>query len=717
MIEDDAAGSPHFINLVGNGATAVAALNPTSLSFASTQIGQSTATQTVTLTNNGNATLVISEFSAPVDFPLTDNCTGSLGIGSSCSFQIAFQPTSGGSRDGVLSITDNAPGSPQTVALTGSGYVTTATITPSSLSFGNQAVGTTSTGQSVTVADIGVNPITVSSITTTGDFAETDNCVPRSNQAMVKPDKAAGSCGINVTFTPTAGGSRSGTLTINDNAQGNPHTVALSGTGMASAANLSASSLTFTALPVGTTSTAQTVTITNSGNGDLTVTSVAAAGDFAQTNNCSTVAANGGTCAIQVTFAPTSSGSRTGTLTVTDSAPNSPQLVQLSGTGLAGVANLSASSLTFTALPVGTTSAAQSITVTNPGNGALAVNGVQATGDFAQTNNCATVAANGGTCTIQVTFTPTASGTRAGTLILSDSAFNSPQVVLLNGTGVAAAAQLSASSLSFAALAVGTTSSAQSITVTNSGTGALAVNSVQATGDFAQTNNCTTVAANGGTCTIQVTFTPSTSGSRTGTLTLTDSAANSPQLVSLTGSGIDFSMPSSGGSASVKAGGTATYQLSISPVGGTFSSAVSLVCEGAPAFSTCTLNPTSVTPGASAASVTVSIKTTGTTAHVASSATTLRPRLAWFALTPGFGLFGMFLFGAGKGKKRTRIFLLLIVMAAGLLFWAGCGGASTATTTPPPQTGNPTPTGAYTLVVIGTSGSVQHFTSLSLTVQ
>jgi hypothetical protein len=707
MIEDNAAGSPHFINLVGNGSTAVADLTPSSLTFPSLQINQTSPAQTATLTNNGNATLVISNISTTGDYAQTNDCPGSLGIGSSCAFQITFTPTAGGARNGTLSITDNAPGSPHTVALSGSGYVTTATVAPSTLSFGNQAVGSTSAAQSVTVADTGSNPITVSSVTATGDFAETDNCTTA---------PVSTSCTINVKFTPSAAGSRSGTLTISDNAQGNPHTVALSGTGLAGTANLSASSLTFTALPVGTTSTAQAITVTNSGNGALTVTGVQITGDFAQTNNCSTVAANGGTCAIQVTFTPTAAGTRTGTLTVSDSAANSPQLLSLSGTGQAGVANLSASSLTFTALAVGSTSAAQTVTISNPGNGALSVTGVQVTGDFAQTNSCSTVAANGGTCAMQVTFTPTASGTRAGTLIVADSAANSPQVVSLSGTGLAAAAQLSASSLSFTALAVGTASSAQTVTVTNSGNAALTVSNVQATGDFAQSSNCSTVTANGGTCTIQVTFTPAASGTRTGTLTVTDSAANSPQVVSLSGSGIDFSMPASGGTDSITAGATATYQLSISPVGGSFASAINLTCVGLPAFSTCTLNPTSVTPGSSAASVSVSIKTTGTSAQLATQRAARTPVVPWLVLSPGIGLFGLCLTGTRRGRRRATLLLLLIALLAVTLFCTGCG-SSTTSTPPPVQKGNSTPPGAYTVLVIGTSGSVQHFSSLTLTVQ
>jgi hypothetical protein len=344
----------------------------------------------------------------------------------------------------------------------------------------------------------------------------------------------------------------------------------------------------------------------------------------------------------------------------------------------------------------------------------MTVSAVTVTGGFAQTNTCSSIPASG-TCTISVTFVPTTSGAQTGTLTINDNAQGNPHAVSLSGTGLAGAAQLSASTLTFTALTVGTTGSAQTITVTNSGNGPLTVTGIQATGDFAQTNNCASVAANSGTCTIQVTFTPTSSGTRSGTLTLTDSAVNSPQLVSLSGSGIDFGMPAAGGSDTIKAGATASYTMSITPVGGAFSSPVSLVCAGAPAFSTCTVNPTSVTPGANPSAVTVTLKTAGTSAQLSTPGAAPRSTFAFWTLTTGFGLFGMFLIGTRQGRQRASTLLVLMVLMIGVPFWVGCGSTSSSTKTAP--AGNSTPTGNYTVLVIGTSGSVKHFTSLTLTVQ
>jgi hypothetical protein len=426
LVQDDGAGSPHFINLVGDGSTPIVALSATSLSFPSLQIGQASPPQSVTLTNNGNATLNLNNIAVTGDYAQTNNCPAELGVGSVCTFQIIFTPTAGGARTGALTLTDNAPDSPESVSLSGSGYVTTTSISPTSLSFGNEAVGSTTSAQTVTIINTGANAMSVSAFSATGDFAATSLC---SSIAVSQ------SCTIAVTFTPTAAGSRSGTLTISDNAQGNPHTIALSGTGIASVAGISPSSLTFASQSVGSSSAPQTITLTNSGNGQMTVTGIQVTGDFSQTNNCGTVAANGGTCTVQVTFTPTSTGSRTGTITFTDSAPTSPQTLMLSGTAGAPSNTLSATSLTFAAQPVGSLSAAQTVTLTNGGNAAMVISGISATGDFSETNNCPSILAPSATCTLTVKFTPAAGGTRTGSLIVSDNSLGGPALVTLTGSG------------------------------------------------------------------------------------------------------------------------------------------------------------------------------------------------------------------------------------------------------------------------------------------
>ena len=312
--------------------------------------------------------------------------------------------------------------------------------------------------------------------------------------------------------------------------------------------SVSPSTLTFASQAVGTNSAPQLVNVTNSGTATVTFTSITVGSNFSETNTCSSSLAAGSSCTASVAFTPTATGALTGTLTFTDNASNSPQTVSLSGTGTAPAVMLSSTSLTFAGQPVGTTSAAQSVTVTNSGTAPLSFTGIAATGDFAVAasgTTCSTSApvAAGGNCVINVTFTPTATGTRSGSLTLTDNAPGSPQMVSLTGTGTAPAVGLSPTSLSFGNQLVSQPSASQSVTVTNSGSATLTISSIQVTGpnasDFAQTNTCVSPLAVNGTCAISVTFTPSLLSSESAAVAITDNASGSPQMVSLTGTGIN----------------------------------------------------------------------------------------------------------------------------------------------------------------------------------
>src|SRR5205823_4856317 len=312
-----------------------------------TTVGMTSAPQAVTLSNSGSAALTISSIAVSGDFAQTNTCGGVLAAGANCAINVTFTPTATGTRTGTLTVTDNASGSPQTATLTGIGGVSAATLSPTSLTFSSQNVGTTSAPQAATLSNSGSAPLSISSIAITGadsgDFAQTNNC----NSSLA----AGAQCTINVTFRPTATGTRTGTLTVTDNASGSPQTASLSGTGVAPAATLPTRRSTDLSQNVGTTSAPQAVTLSNSGSAPLSISSIAItgadSGDFAQTNNCGSSLAAGAKCTISVTFRPTATGTRTGTLTVTDNASGSPQTASLTGTGGAPAATLSPTSLTF----------------------------------------------------------------------------------------------------------------------------------------------------------------------------------------------------------------------------------------------------------------------------------------------------------------------------------------------------------------------------------
>jgi phospholipase C len=198
--------------------------SPTSLAFSVVLIGKPSPTKTVTMTNNGTATLTISNIATTKDYSQTNTCGTSLNAGASCTITVTFTPTISGADNGTLSVTDNAPGSPQTVPLTGKG--TFLRVSPVGLAFGNQAVGTTSASKPVTLKNTGTTSMPISFIINPStDFAiQSTNC---------GATLAAGTqCTINVNFTPVQTGARTAALSLTDANSGGIQKVNLTGTGI-----------------------------------------------------------------------------------------------------------------------------------------------------------------------------------------------------------------------------------------------------------------------------------------------------------------------------------------------------------------------------------------------------------------------------------------------------------------------------------------------------
>ena len=332
---------------------------------------------------------------------------------------------------------------------------------------------------------------------------------------------------------------------------GGAGTSATADTASPSGLSISPAVVTFGNQAVGTTSAAQTNIVTNVGNSSLDISSITLAGtnpsDFSQTTNCGSTIAAGANCTITVTFRPTATGTRTAEVTVTDNVSRSPHTVSVNGTGMASPASLSPGSLSFPNQAVGATSAAQTVTLSNSGAAALSITGIAVSGanagDFAQTNNCGSSLAAGASCTISVTFKPSAAGTRTAGISVTDNASGSPQSVSLSGTGGSAnaAASLSPTSLSFGSEGVDMVSSSQVVTLSNTGGASLSISGLVFTGanagDFTEVDTCSPAVPAGGTCTIAILFTPAASGTRTAALSIADNASGSPQSVSLSGSG------------------------------------------------------------------------------------------------------------------------------------------------------------------------------------
>src|SRR5208282_1083821 len=256
---------------------------------------------------------------------------GTLAANAQCSVSVIFAPASTGTKSAVLSFSDNAGGSPQTVALSGTGTIASMSVSPASINFSPQTLQVPTAAQSVKITNAGGTAIQISAITVGGanpaDFPQTNNCPGTLNPSA--------SCQVNTVFQPTSGGTRAATLSISDDAAGSPQAVTLSGMGLVPSAALSVASLSFNSQLVGTTSAAEKVGVTNTGNGGLVISGLTFSGpnatEFAATHNCGKMLAPNSSCNVSVTFVPTAAGAGTATLNINDNAPDSPQSVTVTG--------------------------------------------------------------------------------------------------------------------------------------------------------------------------------------------------------------------------------------------------------------------------------------------------------------------------------------------------------------------------------------------------
>ncbi len=532
-------GEIHVVKVTG-AAPPVATLSASSLAFGSQQVGTTSASQTVTLTNTGGSPLAITNIGSTGDFAY-GGCPfpSSLPAGASCTFTITFTPIAAGARIGSLDITTNAAGSPHAVALSGSGVLAPLPgvgLSATSIDFGAQAVGTTSAPQRVTLTNTGKATLSISAIAVSGDFGQS-GCPSPGSLAE------GASCELAVTFTPAAGGSRTGSILITSDAPDSPHTVNLSGTGVLVSTErlqLTPELIDFGDQLVGSESGVLRLTLRNAGESTAGPFAFAAEpADFSARDGCPASLAPRQSCFVQVTFRPSASGVVTGSLTV--STASSTRISVLRGRGIIELPPQIAAPriLDFGPVVAGDTGR-QALRLSNSGGGSLLVQSWSVLGeDFALAGECPALAA-GASCTLEATFRPHALGTRTGRI---DIRSNDPRGVLaieLAGESVPAPAPqlvVVPGSIGFGNQMMGTTSTEQDVELSNVGNARLVLTALRATGDFRVTSACPAGLEPGERCHAKVRFAATGSGIREGVLTVESNDSQSPHSISLKATG------------------------------------------------------------------------------------------------------------------------------------------------------------------------------------
>jgi len=567
---------------------------PSSFDFGTQIVGLQGTVQRLYLQNTQRTPLQITTVSAvsgtnAADFVVqaTSTCKSSTTVaaGGKCFLEIQFTPGAAGSRSASLTITDNGPGSPRTLNMTGTGEAPAVTVTPTTLDFGNQALVNPSAAQPTVTATIYVTnagnsstTISVAPALTTGGtpFAIASGagttCVAA---AVILPQ--GGTCSIAVTFKPSATGQVTNSLTLTDSV-GGLHTVTVQGTGVDQGALSASAALAFNQAP-STTSSAQTVTITNTGTGPLTITAIGINGtnpnDFAIPTTGTTCAAGnslpaapgpGNTCTIAVTFtAPATAGSFSANLLVKATLGNNAS--GTSSTALTGSSQgLSISPSTtpynFGTVPVGTAidfstliNSFTGVTLTNNFASAVNITSVapQTAGDFTVINSdCSGSLSAGNQCTFDIAFTPSVTTTESNNILVTYTGGpSSPLSIAVTGTGSAALVAVpnplnvtTAVGLAISpTITVGNgTSSTINIVSVNAITGTSAADYTLSSFGSCSFIGTLTAASNpaGSSCTVSLTFNPTAPGTNLNaqfTITYTVGASTTQQNLTVNLSG------------------------------------------------------------------------------------------------------------------------------------------------------------------------------------
>ena len=528
-------------NGLAGGSNGTVGLGSGSLNFGSVPIGSS-KTLSDTISNNTSAAVTISSIQGlGSGFQVTGfTAPMTLAAGQTASFSVRFQPTATG--DPTITISFDGPNAQPYTSLSASATGVTLgklSPSPSPVAFGNTTVGGHQT-TTVTLSNSGGTDLIITSATMSGAGFS------MSNLALPLTLNPGSSTSTTITFAPTGAGNFSGSVTFATTADQTDSTVVLnlSGTGVAPGTlSPNPTGLAFGSVQMGSNSS-KSETLTNTGGATVTISQATPSGAGFSVSGLTlpvTLAANQNVT-FTATFAPTSAGAASGTLSIVSSASNSPLSIPLSGTGLtAGALTANPTSVNFGNVTVGNNETAP-VTVTNTGGESVTLSSVVASGSgFSVTGATPPITLSAGqSATFNVIFTPSAAAAASGTLTIKSNASNTTLSVPLSGTGVAQG-QLGSNptSFSFGSIQIGTSKSLTG-TLTNSGGSSLTISAATASGSGFSLNGLSlplTLTA-GQSTSFTVLFSPTASGAASGSVSITSNGSNPKLSIPLSGTGV-----------------------------------------------------------------------------------------------------------------------------------------------------------------------------------
>ena len=555
VFTDNELHGSHSVLLTGSGLAPAGEVSTSAIDFGFQTPGVTSAPRFITLTNPTSQALAVSGVSLsganPNFFQLTgDTCSGTtVAGGGSCSVGVTFLPPFPYLFSAALSFADNAQRSPQTVSLRGEGQSPTFTISTSRLDFGNVHGKVASASQTITVTNTSAGPLSFGYL---GDL-------PINRSGCTGQIAAGATCTVSVSVTPPVPGPQTGVLKVVDSSS-NQQVIEVDWTGVSGEASIESTIGGQLVQRVGDTASGFVI-VTNTGLDALVIGQVSLPANPAVTitaDGCSNqTLAPAGRCVISATVHPTVVGSWNATLSMPTDAAFSANPSTFAFSGIASPPPqpvFSPGSVLFPAQDVGAPETARVVWLDNglvPSLGLLplkvasvAVGGPDASSFRVVWDGCSGLSISGAySCPVEVGFAPTTAGTLNASLLFSDDGAGSPQALPLTGVGTVPATA-SPRQVDFGQVPVNTRSAPSTVTLSNTGTSAFSVGKVSISGtnkgDYSTTSdNCSNQTLSPGqSCQVAVVFRPEATGASTATLSFADTAANSPQTVSLTGTGL-----------------------------------------------------------------------------------------------------------------------------------------------------------------------------------